>query len=90
MSRRSRVVRSVPALIRMTRLFYEKYVPQDPLLAPLFANMSADHPQRVAKWLAEVFCGPKDYSEEYGGYTRMISQHIGKGLTERSGRAGSR
>jgi CDGSH-type Zn-finger protein/truncated hemoglobin YjbI len=72
----------VPALIRMTRLFYEKYVPQDPLLAPLFANMSADHPQRVAKWLAEVFCGPKDYSEEYGGYTRMISQHIGKGLTE--------
>jgi len=29
-----------------------------------------------------VFCGPKDYSEQYGGYVRMISQHIGKGLTE--------
>ena len=72
----------LPALTKMTRLFYEKYVPQDPLLAPLFANMSADHPQRVAKWLAEVFCGPKDYSEQYGGYPRMISQHIGKGLTE--------
>jgi len=42
----------------MTRLFYEKYVPADPLLAPLFADMSADHPQRVAKWLGEVFCGP--------------------------------
>jgi len=72
----------LPALTRMTRLFYEKYVPQDPLLAPLFANMSADHPQRVAKWLGEVFCGPACYSEEYGGYTRMISQHVGKGLTE--------
>ncbi|MDQ6669222.1 MAG: CDGSH iron-sulfur domain-containing protein [Chloroflexota bacterium] len=72
----------LPALTRMTRLFYEKYVPQDPLLAPLFADMSADHPQRVAKWLAEVFCGPKAYSEQYGGYSRMISQHIGKGLTE--------
>lgn len=72
----------LPALTKMTRLFYEKYVPQDPLLAPLFANMSADHPQRVAKWLGEVFCGPKDYSEQYGGYPRMISQHIGKGLTE--------
>ena len=72
----------LPALTRMTRLFYEKYVPQDPLLAPLFANMSADHPERVAKWLAEVFCGPRDYSEQYGGYTRMISQHLGKGLTE--------
>ena len=72
----------LPALMRMTRLFYEKHVPQDPLLAPLFANMSADHPERVAKWLAEVFCGPKDYSEQYGGYPRMVSQHIGKALTE--------
>ncbi|MGI8715692.1 MAG: CDGSH iron-sulfur domain-containing protein [Solirubrobacteraceae bacterium] len=72
----------LPALTRMTRLFYEKYVPQDPLLAPLFATMSADHPERVARWLGEVFCGPKAYSEKYGGYTRMISQHVGKGLTE--------
>jgi CDGSH-type Zn-finger protein/truncated hemoglobin YjbI/ferredoxin len=72
----------LPALTRMTRLFYEKYVPQDPLLAPLFAGMSADHPQRVAKWLGEVFCGPAAYSQEYGGYSRMISQHVGKGLTE--------
>jgi CDGSH-type Zn-finger protein/truncated hemoglobin YjbI/ferredoxin len=72
----------LPALTRMTRMFYEKYVPEDPLLAPLFADMSADHPQRVAKWLAEVFCGPKRYSDEYGGYTRMISQHLGKEISE--------
>jgi CDGSH-type Zn-finger protein/truncated hemoglobin YjbI/ferredoxin len=72
----------LPALTRMTRLFYEKYVPADPLLAPLFATMSPDHPQRVAKWLAEVFCGPKAYSTEYGGYPRMLSQHLGKRLTE--------
>jgi CDGSH-type Zn-finger protein/truncated hemoglobin YjbI len=75
-------VGGLPALTRMTRIFYEKYVPQEPLLAPLFANMSADHPQRVARWLGEVFGGPKAYSEEYGGYERMISQHIGKGITE--------
>jgi CDGSH-type Zn-finger protein/truncated hemoglobin YjbI len=72
----------LPALTRMTRLFYEKYVPQDALLAPLFATMSPDHPQRVAKWLAEVFGGPANYSNEYGGYPRMLSQHLGKGLTE--------
>ncbi len=72
----------LPALTRMTRLFYEKYVPEDPLLAPLFATMSADHPQRVAKWLAEVFCGPALYSAEHGGYPRMLSQHLGKGLSE--------
>lgn len=70
------------ALTRMTRLFYEKYVPADPLLSPLFANMSADHPQRVARWLGEVFGGPACYSEVYGGYSRMLSQHLGKCLTE--------
>jgi CDGSH-type Zn-finger protein/truncated hemoglobin YjbI/ferredoxin len=72
----------LPALTRMTRLFYERYVPEDPLLAPLFATMSADHPQRVAKWLGEVFGGPSAYSDEYGGYSRMVQQHIGKGLSE--------
>ena len=72
----------LPALTRMTRIFYEKYVPQDELLAPLFAEMSADHPERVAKWLAEVFCGPHYYSEQFGGYPRMLSQHLGKCITE--------
>jgi CDGSH-type Zn-finger protein/truncated hemoglobin YjbI/ferredoxin len=72
----------LPAFTRMTRVFYEKYVPQDELLAPLFAEMSPDHPQRVAKWLSEVFCGPRYYSKEYGGYPRMLSQHRGKCLTE--------
>ena len=57
-------------------------MPQDPLLAPLFATRSADHPKRVAKWLGEVFCGPPCYSQQYGGYPRMLSQHLGKFLTE--------
>ena len=72
----------LPALTRMTRIFYGKYVPQDPLLSPLFANMSPDHPERVAAWLGEVFGGPKAYSETYGGYERMVSQHLGKSLRE--------
>jgi len=33
-------------------------------------------------WLGEVFGGPKSYSSAYGGYRRMLSQHLGKGLTE--------
>ena len=47
----------------MTRLFYEKYVPADPLLSPLFAQMAPDHPERVAAWLGEVFGGPSRYSD---------------------------
>jgi CDGSH-type Zn-finger protein/truncated hemoglobin YjbI len=71
-----------PALLRMMRIFYGKYVPQDPLVGPLFANMSPDHPERVAAWLSEVFGGPDFYSQRYGGYSRMISQHVGKCITE--------
>jgi len=71
-----------PALLRMTRIFYGKYVPEEPLLTPLFARMSPDHPERVASWLSEVFGGPTFYSDRYGGYTRMISQHLNKALSE--------
>jgi len=71
-----------PALLRMTHIFYSKYVPQDPLVGPLFARMSPDHPERVAAWLTEVFGGPDFYSKRYGGYSRMISEHVGKCITE--------
>ncbi|GAA4875380.1 group II truncated hemoglobin [Actinomycetospora straminea] len=70
-----------PALLRMTTQFYERHVPADPLLGPLFAGMEADHPERVAAWLSEVFGGPELYSQRYGGYARMISQHLAKHLT---------
>ena len=70
------------ALTRMTRLFYEKYVPADDLIGPVFARMSPDHPQRVAAWLGEVFGGPKLYSEPFGGYPHMITQHKNRQLTE--------
>ncbi|HZV75863.1 MAG TPA: CDGSH iron-sulfur domain-containing protein [Conexibacter sp.] len=70
-----------PALLRLTRRFYETHVPQDPLLSDLFSQMSPDHPERVAAWLGQVFGGPPAYSERYGEYDRMISQHLDKALT---------
>lgn len=71
-----------PALLRMTRIFYSKYVPEDPIIVRLFSRMSPDHPERVAAWLTEVFGGPDFYSKRYGGYSRMISEHVGKCITE--------
>jgi truncated hemoglobin YjbI len=70
-----------PALLRLTRRFYEVHVPTDPLLSGLFSQMSPDHPKRVAAWLGQVFGGPRAYSERYGEYDRMISQHLDKALT---------
>lgn len=71
-----------PALVEMLRVFYGKYVPEDDLLRPVFQHMSADHPERVGAWLAEVFGGPKVYSENLGGYTTMIMHHLGRCLNE--------
>ncbi len=70
-----------PALLRLARRFYETHVPEEPLLAKLFGSMSPDHPERVAAWLGQVFGGPSAYSDRYGGYERMISQHLDKGIT---------
>jgi truncated hemoglobin YjbI/CDGSH-type Zn-finger protein len=72
----------LPALTRLTRLFFEKYVPDDPLLAPLFAQMSPDLPDRFAAWMGEVFGGPKEYSERFGDHPHMLSRHAGSGITE--------
>jgi len=54
-----------PALLRTTTFFWEKHVPQDPVLAPLFAQMPPNLPVRLASWLSEVFGGPELYSEHF-------------------------
>ena len=45
-------------LTRTARLLVEKHIPADPLLAPVFADMPADHPQALAGWLAAALGGP--------------------------------
>ncbi len=70
------------AFERLTALFYQKVLADD-LLEPVFGRMSADHPQHVAHFLAEVFGGPPQYSTVDGGsHHRMIQHHFGKYLTE--------
>jgi CDGSH-type Zn-finger protein/truncated hemoglobin YjbI len=48
----------IGALQRMTRLLYEKHVPADPVLAPLFGAMPPEQPRLLAEWLAEALGGP--------------------------------
>jgi hemoglobin len=68
------------ALNRLTVLFYEKVL-RDPLLEPIFAKMDGEHPKHVAMFLAEVFGGPKTYSQERGGHPHMLTQHLDRHLT---------
>lgn len=71
----------MPAFERLTSVFYER-VARDPLIGPIFAHMSADHPRRVAHFLAEVFRGPAQYTAERGGHATMLAQHLGRRLTQ--------
>jgi hemoglobin len=71
----------LPKLRQLASVFYGR-VPDDPLLAPVFAHMSPDHIEHVAEFIAEVFGGPKTYSEKRGGHHAMIHKHVGRALTE--------
>lgn len=69
------------ALEKLTTIFYAR-VAEDPLLAPIFAQMGSDHPRHVALFIGEVFGGPKDYSTNYGGHRDMVIHHLGRHLTD--------
>lgn len=71
----------LPVLEKLTAVFYSR-VPSDPLLGPVFARMSPDHPRHVALFLAEVFGGPTHYSEQHGGHPNMIRHHLQRSLTQ--------
>ena len=70
-----------PVLDQLTARFYER-VKDDAILAPVFAQMPGDHPQHVARFLAEVLGGPTAYSTQHGGHAHMVSRHLGRHLTQ--------
>src|ERR1044071_5700064 len=74
----------LPAFDRLTDCFYAK-VRVDPVLAPVFAEMGADHPKHVAAFLAQCFGGGPTYSRagsENQALREMVGKHLGGHLTE--------
>jgi hemoglobin len=71
----------MPAFERLTQIFYGR-VPGDPMLKDVFRDMSPNHPKNVAHFIAEVFGGPAQYSEERGGHPTMVQHHLNRRLTE--------
>ena len=70
------------AFDRMIDAFYDR-VEQDELLSPFFpGGVHNQHRRNVATWWAEVFGGPAAYSEQLGGYERMLSKHRQLGITD--------
>ena len=66
----------------LTDVFYSKVL-KDDLIGPVFKNMSGDHSKHVAHFIAEVFGGPKLYTDvDKGNHAGMVAHHLGKMLDE--------
>jgi hemoglobin len=70
-----------PAFEKLFTRFYQR-VADDAILSPVFRHMSPEHADHVAKFVAEVFGGPKVYTGNNGSHATMVEHHIGKHLTD--------
>jgi hemoglobin len=69
------------AFERLIEAFYDR-VEEDELISPLFpGGVSREHRDHVTLWWCEVFGGPGEYTEQLGGYPRMIGKHHDLGIT---------
>ncbi len=64
------------------RAFYAR-VPSDPILAPVFAEMPAEHFETVAHFVSEVLGGPTLYTGDgRNGHSTMVAKHLNRHLTQ--------
>jgi hemoglobin len=69
------------ALGRLIDAFYDR-VEVDDLLSPLFpGGVGEEHRAHVTLWWVEVFGGPAGYTEQLGGYERMLAHHRDLAIT---------
>jgi len=69
------------AFQRLINAFYNR-VEADDLLSELFpGGVSEEHRRNATAWWCEVFGGPAPYTEELGGYARMVGKHRDLGIT---------
>jgi hemoglobin len=69
------------AIRRLMDAFYDR-IEQDDLISPLFpGGVSEPHRAHVALWWGEVLGGPSRYTDELGGYHRMVTKHRDMAIT---------
>jgi hemoglobin len=69
------------ALRRLIDAFYDR-VEADDLLSGFFpGGVNEAHRDHVTAWWSEVFGGPTRYTDELGGYERMIAKHRELGIS---------
>ena len=66
----------------MINAFYDRVERDDLSLLVLPRRRSQEHRRNVATWWCEVFGGPKGYTDQLGGYERMLHKHLRLGITK--------
>jgi hemoglobin len=65
------------AIRRLMDCFYDR-VERDELLSPYFpGGVSEEHRAHVSTWWSEVLGGPARYTDDLGGYEKMLARHRG-------------
>ncbi len=62
------------AIQRLAAAFYRR-VFADPIMLPLFPDLTVDHVGRMALWMGEHFGGHEEHSRQRGGFSTMITVH---------------
>ena len=70
------------AIARLIDAFYDRVERDEELSAYFPGGVSGEHRLHVTWWWCEVFGGPSTYSDELGGYRRMVDHHRDLGITE--------
>ena len=69
------------AIERLINAFYDR-VEADELLSAFFpGGVSVEHRRHVALWWTEVFGGEPGYTQQLGGYERMLAHHRNLAIT---------
>jgi hemoglobin len=71
-----------PAFLALAAAHHQRCL-DDPVLNHPFSHPgNPEHIKRLADYWAEVFGGPKRYSESFGGHSSMLGIHAGQGADE--------
>ena len=70
-----------PALRRWLDAFYDLVEGDEELAAMFGGRVTEEHRSNVTLWWSEVMGGPARYTEERGGYDRMLRKHRDLAIT---------
>jgi hemoglobin len=70
------------AFLAFATAFHERCLEDPELNHPFSQHSGPGHVDHLARYWAEVFGGPTNYSESLGGHSGMLGIHAGQGASE--------